>query len=154
MSMTEADVSAFPFLRRFAESKPLAALILQALNNQVLQYCDCRRLCFEAPIDQELEFLLLARASLPTTKDELLDYLVMLNKHTMVAYAVGYHRDVFADKKAALENRICFENCRMSQAAGGPALGRGGAGSGKYCWALLDWPTKAADRRKAPRSTR
>jgi hypothetical protein len=85
--------------------------------------------------------------------DAFLDFLVMINKHTMVAYAVGYHRDVFTDKKAALENRICFVNWRMSQGKGELHLGGvgwGGAGGGKYCWALLDWPMRAADRPAPP----
>jgi hypothetical protein len=147
MIMTEDDILSFPFLRTFAESKPMAALLLQALNNQVLQG---GRLCFQSPIDRELQHLSMARASGHTCKDELLDYLVMLNKHTMVAYPVGYHRDVFAEKKAALENRICFRNKRRSQRRQGPALGRGGAGAGQYCWALLDWPLKASLRPRPP----
>jgi hypothetical protein len=77
-----------------------------------------------------------------TSKNELLDALVMLNKHSMVAYPVGYHLDVFANKEPALENRICFVNHRMGQETSGPALGRGGAGRGNFCLALLDWPLK------------
>jgi hypothetical protein len=150
MTMTDKDISAFPFLRTFAESKPLAALLLQAVNEQVLKG---GRLCFKPPIERELEHLSMARSSGHTCKEELLDYLVMLNKHTMVAYPVGYHRDVFADKKAALENRICFRNIRRSQRRQqGPALGRGGAGAGVYCWALLDWPLRAAQRPRRPQT--
>jgi hypothetical protein len=87
-----------------------------------------------------LEYLSLARASGHGCKDDVVDHLVKQNKHTMVAYPVGYHRDVFADNKAALENRICFVDKRRSQRREGPVLGRGGAGAGSYCWALLDWP--------------
>jgi hypothetical protein len=139
----------FPFLRTLAESKPLAALILQALNRQVLEKYKTGRLCFPPPINKELEHLSLAQSLHPRSKSELLDALVVLNKHTMVAYPVGYHLDVFADKEPALENRICFVNPRLGQTtSGGPALGRGGAGGSKFCWELLDWPVKR-DRRPA-----
>jgi hypothetical protein len=130
MTTSDADVSAFPFLRTFAESKPLSALLLQALNDQVLLGLEGSRLCFQPPIDRELKHLSLARASGHGCKDDLLDHMVKLNKHTMVAHPVGYHRDVFADKKAALKNHICFVDRRRSQGRAGPALGRGGAGAG------------------------
>jgi hypothetical protein len=78
----------------------------------------------------------------PRSKAELLDALVVLNKNTTVAYPVGYHLDVVANKELALENGICFVNpTRLGQAtSGGPALGRGGAGGGKFCWALWTGP--------------
>jgi hypothetical protein len=149
MSMTKADTSAFPFLRTFAESKPVAALILQALNEQVLAEHQTGRLCFPPPVIKELEHLSLARSMHLTSKNELLDALVMLNKHSMVACPAGCHLDVFADKEPALENRMCFVNLRMGQETSGPALGRGGAGRGDFCWALLDWPLKRNQRRPA-----
>jgi hypothetical protein len=95
--------------------------------------------------------LAVAETKCPRSKSDLLDALVALNKHTLVAYPVGYHIDVFADKEPSLENRICFVYTNRCQAGSGPALGRGGAGAGKFCWALLDWPQKRANRRNVKR---
>jgi hypothetical protein len=58
MSMThQEDISAFPFLRTFAESKPLVALLLQAIHHQVPEKYKTGRLCFPPPINKELEHL-------------------------------------------------------------------------------------------------
>jgi hypothetical protein len=146
MSLCEADTAAFPCLRRFAESKPFAALLLQALNHQVLKTYKTGRLCYPPPLSKELEHLSLAEAQFTGSKSGLLDALVLLNKHTLVAYPVGYHIDVFADHEPSLENRICFVHSKKSQATNRPAQGRGGAGGGLFCWALLDWPQQRGSR--------
>jgi hypothetical protein len=144
MSLREADTAAFPCLQTFAKSKPFGALLLQALNHQVLKIYKTGRLCYPTPLLKELEHLSLAKEQSKGSKSRLLDALVLLNKHTLVAYPVGYHVDVFADQEPALENRICFVHSKKSQDKNGPAQGRGGAGGGLFCWALLDWPEKRA----------
>ena len=140
MSLSEADTAAFPCLRTFAESKPFAALLLQALNHQVLNTYKTGRLCYPLPLSKELEHLSLAKAQCTGSKSSLLDVLVLLNKHTLAAYPVGYHIDVFADQEPSLKNCICFVYSKKGQATNRPAQGRGGAGGGLFCWVLLDWP--------------
>ena len=67
-------------------------------------------------------------------------------------HPVGQHFDVFADKKASLENRVCFfidESCIVS--LGLPMhlrYGRGGGGINRFCYALLDWRTSSHKKRR------
>jgi hypothetical protein len=96
--------------------------------------------------------LSLAEAQCTGSKSKLLDALVLLNKNTLVAYPVGYHIDVFADQEPSLENRICFVHSKKGQATSRPAQGRGGAGGGLFCWALLDWPLQRGRRPARPRN--
>jgi hypothetical protein len=146
MCLTTADTAAFPCLRTFAESKPFAALLLQALNHQVLRTYKTGRLLYPPPISKELEHLSLAETQCTRSKSDLLDALVLLNKHTLVVYAVGYHIDVFADDEPSLENHICFLHSKEGEATSEPAQGRGDGGAGLFCWALLDWPQKRQKR--------
>jgi hypothetical protein len=105
----------------------LAALLQQALNNRVLKTYENGRLCYPPPLSKELYHLSLAEAQCTGSKSKLLDALVLLNKHTLVASPVGYHIDVFADQEPSLENRICFVHSKKGQAVSRPAQGRGGA---------------------------
>jgi hypothetical protein len=146
MCLTTADTAAFPYLGTFAESKPFAALLLQALNHQVLRTYKTGQLCYPPPISKEFKHLSLAEAQCTRSKSDLLDALVLLNKHTLVAYAVGYHIDVFADDEPSLENCICFLHSKKGEATSEPAQGRGGGGAGIFCWALLDWTQKRQKR--------
>ena len=141
MSLNRKDAVKFPCLRNLAESKPFAALLLQALNCDYLDGFDTGRLCYTPPLQKEFRHVSFVSATGPHTWNDFMDELVLLNKHTLVGYPVGYHLDVFADGEPALENRICFVNTGRGT-KWGPALGRGGAGPGKFCWALLDWPQK------------
>ena len=62
--------------------------------------------------------------------------------NSVVEYPAGYHVDVFGDKPS-LENKKCFILRHKSE-----YVGRGGAGPGKYVFALLDWTgTVSATRR-------
>ena len=61
--------------------------------------------------------------------------------NTLVEHPVGYHIDVFGDQ-LSLECKKCFD-LRPSE-----YVGRGGAGPGRYAFALLDWRgTTSATRR-------
>lgn len=71
-------------------------------------------------------------------------YNVNFIKFTLVQHPVGRHKDIFADGKPSLENRICFSFQKK-----GNDYGRGGAGMDNFCYALLDWSAPARNRRKA-----
>ena len=65
------------------------------------------------------------------------------NKHTMVCHPVGYHTDFFANGKTSLENKELRVHPGLA-----PQMGRGGAGGGKYVFALLDWVNENSGRRR------
>ena len=67
----------------------------------------------------------------------LLDQVVnvsLMNKYSYVEHPVGFHVDVFKEKKPVLENKICFFDESITG-----STGRGGAGKANFVWALLDW---------------
>jgi len=57
------------------------------------------------------------------------------NKHSIVAYDIGYHVDVFGDKQPSLENKVVF-GIRLLP---GQGHGRGGKDGSMFHYALLDW---------------
>ena len=68
-----------------------------------------------------------------------------MNNFTLVGYLVSYHNDVFSKGKDLLENKMCFayDNTEISQ-----DVGRGGCGSNKFVFALLDWTSNASSARR------
>ena len=64
-----------------------------------------------------------------------------MNNFTLVRYPVAYHYDVFSKEKDSLENKICFayDNTKISK-----DVGRGGYGSNKFVFAILDWTSNAS----------
>ena len=70
------------------------------------------------------------------TKEGTINYIMLKNSYSVVAYPVGYHIDTFKENKPSFENKICFIQSKCSMSCHGE--GRGGAGGGNYVWALLD----------------
>ena len=64
------------------------------------------------------------------------------NKHLIVAYDVGYHKNVFGDKQPSLENKVVFG---ISQQEKGH--GRRGKDTSLFHYALLDWGDNKKFRR-------
>ena len=67
--------------------------------------------------------------------DKFIEMLSSWNKYSVVAYPVCYHFDVFIGGCMSLENKICFSydiNKNENH------IGRGGKGSSKFVFALLD----------------
>lgn len=83
------------------------------------------------------------------------------NMHTKVQHPVGAHQDSFGKSKEeddpdfkfkiySLENKICFHHPRLFDRYG---IGRGGAGPGKFVFAILDWQSsQSGARRRAVRN--
>lgn len=74
----------------------------------------------------------------------LLNLLALENKFSLVAYPVGYHYDVFKEKVASLENKICFSFSTFE----GSYCGRGGDGQGRFVFAFLDWQNNSSGARR------
>jgi len=63
------------------------------------------------------------------------------NKHSIVAYNVGYHKDTFGSKQPSLENKVVFAINKDG------LVGRGGNDGTKFHYALLDWGDNKKFRR-------
>ena len=75
-------------------------------------------------------------------------YSSKFNNYTLVMHPVGRHYDVFADKCASLENRVCFKIDGLRTKLPVLPYGRGGCGLGNFCFAILDWETAHKQRRR------
>ena len=64
------------------------------------------------------------------------------NKHSVVAYNVGYHKDIFNGKMPSLENKAVFSIHSDSR------KGRGGSDGNYFHYALLDWGNRQVTRRR------
>ena len=121
---TRQLIQDYPFLYDFAESKVIAALLLENVNKI------CPFKIHQAAVSKELGVIF--DCADPHRKKMLRDFMDR-NTHTLVCHPVGYHRDVFTQQKQSLENKMCFA------VEGQEGMGRGGAGPRKYVVALLDW---------------
>lgn len=122
-----------PALRSFMEAKILAAQVLEKLN-KVLGGV----LVQPGAAANTLKHLAEAR-ELSGSENEIIKLVSARNRYTVVAYAVGFHVDVFGGSKPSLENKVCFVHPGMNG-----SCGRGGAGAGKFMWALLDWTNESS----------
>mmetsp|Transcript_23622 Transcript_23622/g.34712 ORF Transcript_23622/g.34712 Transcript_23622/m.34712 type:complete len:561 (+) Transcript_23622:138-1820(+) len=67
-------------------------------------------------------------------------YLAKKCRITLLAHAVGYHRDTFSNNSGdKIENKLLLVSHDSSNTKLDVALGRGGAGPGVFVYALLDW---------------
>ena len=88
-----------------------------------------------------------------TTREVVLANYITFNRHTKVQHAVGAHQDTFGsvgsgkDKSVlhSLENKICIVDESLYLKYG---TGRGGAGAGKFVFAILDWQNCKQGRRR------
>ena len=129
-----------PLFKNFALSKPLAAFVLDKLN---------RTLSIPAQpfaVRNELSNINKSLKKNGTTScDEMIRVYNSFNRHTLVCHPVGYHQDIFTNDKPCLENKICFMTENLSEKYLG--TGRGGAGPGKFVFAILDWEGYQRTRR-------
>ena len=79
-------------------------------------------------------------------KEKIVKMLTFGNKFSMVGYPVGYHYDIFIKGVKSLENKICFS---YELAKDELNIGRGGGGSQKFDFALLDHSDARYRRRRA-----
>ena len=68
------------------------------------------------------------------------------NKFSVVAYPVSYHFDIFIGGCMSLENKICF-SYEVDKSEN--HIGRGGNGSSKFVFALLDHSDSRHKRRRS-----
>ena len=74
----------------------------------------------------------------------MLTLLSLENKFSLVAYPVCYHYDVFKEKAASLENKICFSFESKNEYD----CGRHGDGKGRFVFAFLDWQNNSSGTRR------
>lgn len=163
----------FPFLMKFASTKPLAALILKELPSIVVND-DVPQLSLNPiAIREELEnihavreltrnFITRHNRMHPTDQiaagsaREMIEFYKIYSYNflmfTLVLHAVGLHKDIFADGEASLENRCCFffklQEGETKVSNTGTPTGRGGKGNNHYGFALLDWTAYNRQRRR------
>jgi len=128
-------------MQQFFMVKPLAAIILST----VTRFKICPIAC-----QQELLYVSRTQAHLDTLP-ELGNgrksafyryYSKMFVNCTLMRHPCGRHHDVFSNGIASLENRICFScplDNKEKNSTGTARYGRGGAGTERYTFALLDW---------------
>ena len=85
-------------------------------------------LTVEAQIEQNN-----SAAKVSSTLLEQIGCVSKMSNFTYVQHPVGYHIDMFKDKKPVLENKICFVDDSMKD-----STGRDAAGKSKFVWALHD----------------
>ena len=129
----------FPFLLQFGRYKAITALMLQKLHTT--------KGLFIARTAAQQEIAHLQHAwdlyeSIPhEVSNDVKETAIALvyndyNKHSVVAYNVGYHKDIFNGKMPSLENKAVIS------IPGDSRKGRGGSDGNYFHYALLDWGDK------------
>ena len=121
-------------LQSFVLSKPKAANVLHALGKLTKL-----SIATEA-VANELEHLRLSEGGPNSMVPYLCNGFV---KWTMNVYAASFHIDQFHEGRASLENRMAFRIKRPNCTD----IGRGGSGSGWFCFILLDWTGNTRKRK-------
>jgi len=136
------DFKKFPFLADFAELKVIAARIVSALNESDL-FSSHKKISVMA-VEQELSNL--AHCIDAYDKDDRLTILEKynnFNKHSIVAYNVGLHLDVFHRHSASFENKAVFHAKAFDYGDKTSIDWEYSRGGGKtpreFHYALLDW---------------
>ena len=144
------DFKKFPFLANFAELKIIAVRIVSALNDSDI--LGSHKKISVMAVEQELSNL--AHCICHYGEDRRMDILVRynnFNKHSIVAYNVGLHLDVFHRHSASFENKAVFhvksldygyECCVDWEYSRG-----GGETPRQFHYALLDWNLQQRQRR-------
>ena len=155
------------FLQDFASTKPLAASILHALRQHNTPMQCCIKICpvavaeemknVAAARDFMIQYLRAHKITIDKSAIKLMFYQFYATNFlnfTLIMHAVGRHLDFFSESKPSLENRVCFSfdlNKQGQSGVGstGSGYGRGGAGTERFCYALLDWSSSNRTRRRA-----
>ena len=145
------DFKKFPFLANFAELKIIAVRIVSALNDSDI--LGSHKKISVMAVEQELSNL--AHCICHYGKDRRMDILERyncFNKHSIVAYNVGLHLDVFHRHSASFENKAIFhakafgynhDICVDWEYSRG-----GGKTPREFHYALLDWGQQQRQRRR------
>ena len=96
-------LSQFRFLKKFILSKVMAAMILKYINDETY-----KKVQVDAVANELSNVKLPLNKQNPTEFDEMIQLYNTFNKFTLVTHPVGYHLDVFSEKKPSLENKMCF----------------------------------------------
>ena len=149
-ALTPKDFREFSFLADFAELKIIAARIVSALNESCL-FRSHKKISVMA-VEQELSNL--AHCIDEYGKDDrktILEKYNNFNKHSIVAYNVGLHLDIFHRHSASFENKAVFHvksfdydnyTCVDWEYSRG-----GGKTPREFHYALLDWGQVQQQRR-------
>jgi hypothetical protein len=136
-----------PAMTAFSWSRPYMAMVLDAVNKQVLAPsnhppCVSKTVNFE--IKQVKKCISDCRAEHSYCDNIFTKFILRWTQereYSLVQYPVGYHVDTFkGGRTAGLENKAVY--CHPGRGTLDPnalAEGRGGAGPGRYAFALLDW---------------
>ena len=139
--LTPKEFVASPFLVHFAECKVIAALIIDTLSK--FEYS----VAIES-VEKEISNITLCSNLAKQIKDDSKRRLASLtmynecNRHSIVAYNVGYHLDRFDKGIASLENKAVFKlpHRNWNNAMQNTYQSRGGGKNmEEFCFALLDW---------------
>ena len=123
-------IDKYDIFETFIKCKINCAYILEAMYGKLQLHVQplCRKDIFSLVKESE---------QLCFINEGTINYIMLKNSYSVVAYPVGYHIDTFKENKPSFENKICFIQSKCSMSCRGE--GRGGAGGGNYVWALLDW---------------
>ena len=138
----------FPYLKHFSKHKALSALLLEEVN-RVHGFGIATHSAAAEIVNLSQGWDILNNISMDEMSSETIeDYIALsyneFNKHSIVAYDVGYHIDVFGDKQPSLENKVVF-GIRLLP---GQGCGRGGKDGSMFHYALLDWEDNKKFRRQ------
>ncbi len=134
----------------FAETKILAALVLDVLNQDTVRVpIQKEAVGYELSVLKSSTNAAWVALSEPIAGNkrqmwewrklfrlEVIARFVKQNKHTLVQHPVGFHQDVFKKGKQCLENKFCFVVHGNHK---DDPMGRGGQGMSKFVVAILDW---------------
>lgn len=161
------------WLHAFCRTKPLAAIIMKGIEEQLKKRNDLPDLyIISEACDEELQNMEAARffiqkefeKNLPKLPPKMVEghlrnifwifYSENFLNFTLVMHPVGLHLDIFANNDdPSLENRVCFyfkldQQGQTSIPNTGYKYGRGGFGEDNFCFALLDWSGGQRRRRR------
>ena len=119
-----------------------AALILNEINGMESFPFKIQEYAVKAALDDIDHHIIKVRNNM--SELSLVSSLALGNLYSLVAYPVGYHYDVFKDGQYCLENKICFSFPSEKLYD----IGRGGCGSDRFVFAILDWTNSRAGKRR------
>ena len=144
--VTSKAFTRFPFLKHFAKHKAIAALILEDINDElgigIASHSAAAEIINLSQGWDILNNIGASELTSPVVEDLIALSYNDFNKHSIVAYDVGYHKDVFGDKQPSLENKVVFGITQQ-----GKGHGRGGKDTSLFHYALLDWGDNKKFRR-------
>ena len=144
-ALPEDAFLAFPFLLDFAECKVCAVRIISAINDSNIFHF---KISSMAVTQESLNLASCFDKYGKDSRKQVLGKYNQFNKHSIVCYNVGLHRDVFNKNTASFENKMVIRCSAFNRLQAPWELSRGGGDTNsEFCFALLDWGTNAIRRR-------